>query len=107
MNDSALLKSRLTQQARAEGFAAMGVCAPDAADRAGAGLRAFLEAGAHGQMGWMAERVEWRASAAALWPEARSIIMLAEVYTPPHDPRDVVVMLCQDIQVKQVFVFGF
>jgi epoxyqueuosine reductase len=37
-------------------------------------------------MGWMAERTAWRGSAAALWPGARSVIMLAEVYTPPGDP---------------------
>jgi epoxyqueuosine reductase len=40
----------------------------------------------HGQMGWMAERMHWRSDPAALWPEARSVIMLAEVYTPDHDP---------------------
>ena len=40
----------------------------------------------HGQMGWMAERMAWRGNPAALWPEARSVIMLAETYTPAHDP---------------------
>lgn len=40
-------------------------------------------------MGWMEEREAWRGSAAALWPEARSIIMLAELYTPEEDPRQV------------------
>ena len=43
-------------------------------------------AGHHGQMSWMADRAEWRGSAAALWPEARSVIMLAEAYTPDGDP---------------------
>lgn len=52
-------------------------------------LSAFLEAGYHGQMGWMAERTHWRGDPAALWPEARSVIMLAESYAPEHDPRDV------------------
>src|SRR5690606_21277903 len=32
---------------------------------------------------------EWRGSAAALWPEARSVVMLAEVYTPEEDPTAV------------------
>jgi epoxyqueuosine reductase len=80
------LKERLETQARAEGFAAMGICAPDAVPDAAGRLAAFLEAGRHGQMAWMAERVEWRGSAAALWPEARSVIMLAESYTPEVDP---------------------
>ncbi len=49
-------------------------------------LREFLAKGRHGQMGWMAEREEWRGNPAALWPEARSVIMLAEAYTPEGDP---------------------
>ena len=80
------LKEALRARALAEGFAAMGVCAPDAIPEAAGRLAAFVEAGRHGQMGWMAERMGWRGSPAALWPEARSVIMLAEVYTPPGDP---------------------
>ena len=34
----------------------------------------------------MAERMGWRGTPSALWPEARSVIMLAEVYTPEEDP---------------------
>ncbi|MGV8985804.1 MAG: tRNA epoxyqueuosine(34) reductase QueG [Cypionkella sp.] len=64
----------------------MGICAPDAIPQAAPRLRTFLEAGHHGQMQWMAEREPWRANPAALWPEARSVIMLAEVYTPDTDP---------------------
>ncbi len=84
------LKRRLVAQALEEGFSKLGVCAPDAVPETAARLRAFLEAGRHGQMGWMAEREGWRGSAAALWPEARSVIMLAEVYTPDHDPMEAV-----------------
>jgi epoxyqueuosine reductase len=83
------MKARLVQQALEEGFAKVGICAPDAVPETAARLRAFLEAGRQGQMGWMAEREEWRGSAAALWPEARSVIMLAECYTPEVDPRAV------------------
>ncbi len=66
----------------------MGVCRPDAVPGTAVRLREFLEAGRHGQMGWMAEREGWRGSAAALWPEAKSVIMLAEVYTPGTDPTE-------------------
>jgi epoxyqueuosine reductase len=79
----------LRDEACALGFSALGVCAPDAIPEAAGRLRAFVEAGWHGQMAWMAERIGWRGSPAALWPEARSVIMLAEVYTPESDPRDV------------------
>jgi epoxyqueuosine reductase len=40
-------------------------------------------------MAWMAERMGWRGSASALWPEARAVVMLADVYTPDEDPRGV------------------
>ncbi|MGL6211521.1 MAG: tRNA epoxyqueuosine(34) reductase QueG [Paracoccaceae bacterium] len=80
------LKQRLQAKAAAEGFAAMGVCRPDAVPEAAGRLRLFLDAGFHGQMGWMAEREGWRGQASALWPEARSVVMFAEVYTPLGDP---------------------
>ncbi len=80
------LVRRIRGRALEEGFSAVGVCAPDAIPEAPERLRAFLEAGLHGQMGWLAERAAWRADPVALWPEARSVIMLAEVYTPDEDP---------------------
>jgi epoxyqueuosine reductase len=83
------LKERLIARALNDGFSKVGICAPDAVPETAGRLRAFLEAGHHGQMTWMAEREAWRASAAALWPEARSVIMLAEVYTPDSDPMQV------------------
>lgn len=83
------LKQRLIQQARAEGFAAIGVTRPDAVPQIAERLAAFVENGWHGDMAWMAERSHWRGNPAALWPEARSVIMLAEPYTPQHDPTEV------------------
>ena len=83
---SADLKARIEARARAEGFAAMGVCRPEAIGEAGARLAAFLARGRHGQMGWMAERAGWRADPRAMWPEVQSIVMLAEAYTPAADP---------------------
>jgi len=74
------------QRALAEGFAAMGVCAPDATPETASRLSQFVGLDRHGQMAWMADRMAWRGSAAALWPEARSVIMLAEVYTPETNP---------------------
>ena len=82
----AALKARLVRQSEAEGFSKLRICAPDAVPEAAARLRAFLAEGRQGQMGWMAEREGWRGNPGALWPEARSVIMLAEVYTPESDP---------------------
>ena len=86
------LAPRLKARAVEEGFSACGICAPDATPGTAERLEAFVGAGWHGQMAWMAERMGWRGSAAALWPQARSVIMLAEVYTPDEDPLRVVGM---------------
>lgn len=83
------LPARLQAQARKVGFADMGICAPDSIAQAAPRLRAFLQAGYHGQMSWMAERAHWRENPAALWPAAKSVIMLAENYTPDHNPLDI------------------
>lgn len=82
-------RETLNARALAEGFSAMGICAPDATPHTAERLDQFVALGRHGQMGWMAERMGWRGSAAALWPQARSVIMLAEVYTPIGNPLDV------------------
>jgi epoxyqueuosine reductase len=82
------LKARVVGTALDMGFAACGVCTPDAIPLAPERLAAFVSAGHHGQMDWMADRMAWRGNPAALWPEARSILMLAEVYTPPYNPLD-------------------
>ena len=80
------IKAALQARARAEGFAAMGVARPDAVPELPARLARFVAEGRHGQMAWMEARMGWRADPAALWPEVRSIVMLAEPYTPVHDP---------------------
>ncbi len=84
------LKSDLMAQALDEGFAKCRVTRPqDLEPLAGGRLQAFVASGRHGQMTWMAERMAWRAAPQVLWPEANSIIMLAELYTPTHDPLEV------------------
>ena len=84
--DAAGLKHRLVAKAVEEGFAAARICRPDAIPEAAGRLAAFVDQGRHGQMGWMAERMGWRGDPTALWPEARSVVMLAEIYTPVGDP---------------------
>ncbi|MEO9650115.1 MAG: tRNA epoxyqueuosine(34) reductase QueG [Roseobacter sp.] len=83
------LKGKLIARAQDEGFVACRICRPDAIPEVANRLAEFVDAGYHGQMSWMAERMAWRGSPAELWPQARSVIMLAESYTPEHDPRDI------------------
>ncbi len=86
MKDGSKLKEKLLAQALSEGFVSCRICRPWDVPLVPGRLDAFLEAGFHGQMAWMSERTHWRGDPSALWPEARSVIMLAESYTPEHDP---------------------
>jgi epoxyqueuosine reductase len=45
-------------------------------------LRAFLAAGAQGDMAWLAANADRRSSPHAMWPQARSVIMLGVNYGP-------------------------
>ena len=87
--DAAALKDRLVAQALTEGFVAARVCRPWDVPEVPERLAAFVAAGYHGQMGWMEQRMHWRGDPHALWPEARSVLMLAESYTPERDPRGI------------------
>ncbi|HBZ43657.1 MAG TPA: tRNA epoxyqueuosine(34) reductase QueG [Maritimibacter sp.] len=84
------LYDKLKTRALEEGFSSFGVTRPDAVPELAARLASFVDQGRHGDMGWMAERMHWRGDPAALWPEAKSVIMLAELYTPEHDPMTVI-----------------
>ena len=83
------LKRQLVARALEEGFVACRICRPRDVPQVAGRLAAFLEAGYHGQMSWMEERSHWRGDPAALWPQARSVIMLAESYAPAHNPREI------------------
>ena len=83
----ASLEQRIFDKATELGFVACGFARADAAAHAGDELRAWIAAGNHGEMGWIEDRAEQRASATGLWPEARSVIALAMSYAPAGDPR--------------------
>jgi epoxyqueuosine reductase len=62
------------------------VARPDATPLAAQRLRAFLDAGAHGDMIWMAANAERRGDPRTLWSQVRSIVMLGLNYGPDDDP---------------------
>jgi epoxyqueuosine reductase len=70
------------------GFDAVGFAPARLAPEARARLGAFLAAGQHGDMGWLAERAEQRADPQALWPQARSVVCLGLSYAPEGDPLE-------------------
>jgi epoxyqueuosine reductase len=82
-------KRQLVDDATRAGFVAVGVTRPDADWPAARRLVEAIAAGRHGDMSWMASTADRRASPAALWPDARSVVMLAMSYAPERDPLDV------------------
>jgi epoxyqueuosine reductase len=82
----ASLKERIFDKARELGFCAWGIARADAAPHAGDELRQWIAAGHHGEMGWIEDRAEQRASPNGLWPDARSVIALAMSYAPANNP---------------------
>ena len=83
------LKAKIRNAAIEFGFTSVGFAPCEPNPNAAARLSQALASGHHGTMGWMEDRVAWRADPSALWPEARTVIMLAEAYTPAHDPLEV------------------
>ncbi|MBR2692110.1 MAG: tRNA epoxyqueuosine(34) reductase QueG [Aquamicrobium sp.] len=87
ISDQAKLRRLIDREARRAGFDAVAITTPGAIPQAPARLADFVAAGYHGSMGWIAETLERRADPSVLWPDVRSIIVLAMNYGPDHDPR--------------------
>jgi len=80
------LKQGLAHEARALGFDCIGVSDPDAIADAARHFREFLDAGAHGDMAWLAANPERRTDPRILWPGVRSVIMFGVNYGPDESP---------------------
>ncbi|PLP56197.1 tRNA epoxyqueuosine(34) reductase QueG [Mesorhizobium loti] len=87
ISDKAKLRTLIGREARRAGFDAVAITTPGAIPQAPARLAEFVAAGHHGSMGWMAETFARRADPSVLWPDVRSIVVLAMNYGPDHDPR--------------------
>ena len=74
--------------ALALGFDAVGFTPAASRANARAGLRDFLAAGFHGDMGWLEARADERADPQTLWPQAKSAVVLGLSYAPAHDPLE-------------------
>jgi len=79
-------KGLIREAALAQGFDAVGFAAAALSDRAKAGLGDFLAAGMQGDMGWLADKADRRADPAALWPDAKSVVVLGLSYAGHEDP---------------------
>jgi epoxyqueuosine reductase len=86
LKEPARLKQALQERARELGFDIVGIATPDSIPLAAERLRQFLAEGAHGDMEWMQTSAQRRGSPRALWPQARSIILLGLNYAREGDP---------------------
>ena len=82
------LATSLRSRAGEEGFDAVGICSADSIPHARPNLREYLQRRYHGQMEWMSRRSHWREDPLSLWPDARSIVMLAHSYAPRDNPLE-------------------
>ena len=80
------LKAALRVKAKQEGFDDLRICRPSDVPEVPERLNHFLDNNYQGQMSWLKERNEWRGDPSRLWPDAKSVIMLAHNYGPNHDP---------------------
>jgi epoxyqueuosine reductase len=79
-------RSAIRERALALGFDAVGFAAASLGADARANLADYIKAGYHGDMGWLAAREDERGEPTALWPEARSVVVLGMNYGPSEDP---------------------
>jgi epoxyqueuosine reductase len=76
----------IKKKAIALGFDGVGVASADLDRIHAQRLFEFLGGGRHGDMSWMETRARERASPTALWPEARSAVMVGLNYGPDVQP---------------------
>ena len=79
-------KAAIRARALANGFDAVGFATAALGDEARRNLTAYLAEGYHGDMGWLADKAERRGDPKALWPAARSVVVLGLNYGPSQDP---------------------
>ena len=79
-------RAAIREQALELGFDAVGFAAADLGNKPKQDLAAYLAAGYHGDMGWLAMRAEQRSAPERLWPGVRSVIVLGLNYGPAQDP---------------------
>ncbi|HYZ42254.1 MAG TPA: tRNA epoxyqueuosine(34) reductase QueG [Stellaceae bacterium] len=83
---AASIREAIRDHALASGFDAVGFAEAGLAEEARSGLREFIARGYHGDMGWLAGTAARRADPRALWPEARTVVVLGINYAPTDDP---------------------
>ena len=82
------MRSQITQWAKELGFDTAGFAKATLPEKTAQELDSFLDQNLHGDMAWMAEHAARRRDPHALWPEAKSAIILGHNYGPDYNPLD-------------------
>lgn len=81
-------KSAIKERALAEGFHKVGIVRAEPLAEEAPRLEEWLARGYHGEMSWMARDVEKRLNPRELFPEARSIVVVALNYYTPDQHQE-------------------
>jgi len=82
-------RAEIIARAHREGFEQAGIVrVADFGPLPGERFGAFLDQGRQGAMQWLEAKADWRKHPRALWPEAKSIVMLGLNYGPERNPLE-------------------
>jgi len=79
-----ILAENIKQRALFEGFNKVGIVGAESLEDEGRRLKEWLARGHHGEMGWMARDVHKRIDPREVFPQARSVVVVALNYFTPH-----------------------
>ena len=79
-----ILANQIKERALFEGFNKVGIVGASSLADEGRRLREWLARGYHGEMGWMSRDVEKRINPREIFPQARSVVVVALNYYTPH-----------------------
>ncbi len=88
MAEPGSIEAAIKAEAKALGFDAVAITTASLPQETQDRYLAAIEQGQHAGMAWLAERVQQRRHPQGLWPEARSVIVLAANYGPERDPLE-------------------
>jgi epoxyqueuosine reductase len=79
-----ILAENIKQRAFFEGFSKVGIVGAESLEDEGRRLKEWLARGHHGEMGWMARDVHKRINPHEIFPQARSVVVVALNYFTRH-----------------------
>lgn len=86
MTSAMAAKNHIIETAKAAGFDVVRITGPAGLEPNAGHFYEFLDLDRHGDMTWMRDKADRRSDPRTLWPDVKSIILLAMNYSPEQDP---------------------